>query len=46
MIGVGAAVVIPAVAVGILGLIGFGPGGVAVGRYFPYYLKIPLLVMC
>ena len=40
MIGVGTAVVLPAVTVGILGAIGFGSGGVAAGRHFPHYLKI------
>ena len=45
MIGIGTAVVLPAATVLILGVIGFGPGGVAAGQYFPYYLKIlPLLV--
>ena len=33
LIGVGSAVVLPAVAVGILGLIGFTPGGVAAGIF-------------
>lgn len=41
LIGVGSAVVLPAVAVGILGVIGFTPGGVAAGIYF--FLKIPLV---
>ena len=44
LIGVGTATVLPAVTVGILGAIGFGPGGVAAGRYFPYCLEMPLLV--
>ena len=34
LIGVGSAIVLPAVAVGILGAIGFCPGGVAAGQYF------------
>jgi hypothetical protein len=46
LIGVGAAVVLPAATVLVLGAIGFGPGGVAAGRYFLYYSKNPLLVTC
>jgi len=35
LIGIGSAVVLPAVTVGILGVIGFTPGGVAAGTFFP-----------
>jgi len=42
MIGVGTAVVLPAITVGILGAVGFGAGGVGAGRKFPHYLKILL----
>ena len=45
MVGVGTAVVLPAVTVGILGAIGFGSGGVAAGRHFLHYSKI-LPVKC
>ena len=39
LIGVGSVVVLPAVAVGILGVIGFTPGGVAAGT-FPLSSKV------
>jgi hypothetical protein len=44
LIGVGTAVVIPAMTIGILGVIGFGPAGVAGGQHPPSLLGIPLVV--
>lgn len=35
LIGVGTAVFLPAVTIGMLGIIGLGPGGVAAGQHFP-----------
>ena len=39
LIGVGTAVLLPAVTVGMLGIIGLGSGGVAAGQFFPFYFS-------